>query len=400
MKSGIENETFRVAASVLAADTDDLVELAKITGYPPKVLFANADLSGVDLRSQDIRFLVGLNADCRNAILTSEQRQFLRDQKSEYVDSDQRNMRAQIAALRAEIIEKYLRSTNVFEADHPIFESVLKPIRNSKNVTYNRTLDAKIVELLITSLSDYWDEFKSLNAQKAFFKTLASARYRLFRSTFKLIKEHTSEILNNYPDTNLIPLDNCSAGFLTEMLLDATKNNSIDFNFYASRFLEQTSVLSDPSAQVLFRNVTTLKLRAEVCSFIQDSNFSADQTSFCKMILEQTHDQNSLRIFAESLSSSPTIRLAYLRLAMRSPNLEIVLAALRHLHHGNANSTTIELSDIVYNMSKYADRVSFARRTETLLNRHQHRIIVEEVEKAAFTPNEKRRIRQIWPHYF
>ena len=64
---------------VLDANTGDLRELAKIAGMEPEILFRRADLTGVDLRGQDIEFLLSLEVDYLGATLTDEQMRAFRN---------------------------------------------------------------------------------------------------------------------------------------------------------------------------------------------------------------------------------------------------------------------------------------------------------------------------------
>lgn len=61
------------ADRVLSSDTGDLKKLAEIAGVAPEVLFQRADLTGVDLRNQDIDFLLPLEVDYLGAMLTDRQ---------------------------------------------------------------------------------------------------------------------------------------------------------------------------------------------------------------------------------------------------------------------------------------------------------------------------------------
>lgn len=72
-----------IVESILRSDKSDLKDLAEIAGLDPKLMYLDADLTGVDLRNQDISFLVGLNTNFEAAIITAQQRDLLRKGRSQ-----------------------------------------------------------------------------------------------------------------------------------------------------------------------------------------------------------------------------------------------------------------------------------------------------------------------------
>ena len=93
------------AEILLRADTDDLRKLAEIAGEDPAEMYLAADLTGVDLRSQDISFLVGLSTNFEGARLTDEQKRQLRSGKKR---ERKLNVRRQLRDLRIQLIRKFI----------------------------------------------------------------------------------------------------------------------------------------------------------------------------------------------------------------------------------------------------------------------------------------------------
>lgn len=98
-------EAISTAETLLRADTDDLRQLAAIAGQDPAAMYLGADLTGVDLRSQDISFLVGLGTNFEGAILTDEQRRQLRRGS---VEERKQETRKSIRDLRVDMILRFI----------------------------------------------------------------------------------------------------------------------------------------------------------------------------------------------------------------------------------------------------------------------------------------------------
>lgn len=81
--------------------------LARIAGLDPQVMYLNADLTGVDLRTQDVSFLKDLNTNFEGAILTSQQRDLLRRGRSQ---DHKLVTRKAIRDARIQLITKFLEA--------------------------------------------------------------------------------------------------------------------------------------------------------------------------------------------------------------------------------------------------------------------------------------------------
>ncbi len=98
-------QAISTAEALLRADTDDLRQLAAIAGQDPAAMYLGADLTGVDLRSQDISFLVGLGTNFEGAILTDEQRRQLRRGS---VEERKQETRKSIRDLRVDMVLRFI----------------------------------------------------------------------------------------------------------------------------------------------------------------------------------------------------------------------------------------------------------------------------------------------------
>lgn len=98
-------QAISTAEALLRADTDDLRQLAAIAGQDPTVMYLGADLTGVDLTSQDISFLVGIGTKFEGAKLTKEQRQQLRRGSAQETQYERRKT---IRDLRVEMVLRFI----------------------------------------------------------------------------------------------------------------------------------------------------------------------------------------------------------------------------------------------------------------------------------------------------
>tara|TARA_Y100000815_G_C13301017_1_gene484659 strand:+ start:180 stop:1109 length:930 start_codon:yes stop_codon:yes gene_type:complete len=132
------SDIFKNIESILEADTGDLRVLAGLVGADPRVMYSGADLSGADLRAQDISFLSGLNTDFKRAKLTVEQRQFLERYARD--DREKIERRSQIATARLELVSRFverqldlyslpLSKHDLSEMSDALVENLMEPLR-------------------------------------------------------------------------------------------------------------------------------------------------------------------------------------------------------------------------------------------------------------------------------
>ncbi|MFA8384581.1 MAG: hypothetical protein ACEPO2_03105 [Pelagibaca sp.] len=133
-------EALEAVERVLDAKTGDLRELAKIADVAPEVLFLRADLSGVDLRGQDISFLLPLEVSYLGAKLNDHQlrafRQADRERRAVRLREDQKLANIQL-------VENFLYVINQSEN-----------IRSGKMATENSILLTMRETLLFPLLED------------------------------------------------------------------------------------------------------------------------------------------------------------------------------------------------------------------------------------------------------
>lgn len=108
-QSQLLTKALKAAELVLAADTTDTAELAKIaedvSGISSKRILLGIDLTDIDLTQRDISHLLDKQAKYHNAIMSSEQRK--RFERSER-NSSRRRLRTKIKDLRAALIIEFI----------------------------------------------------------------------------------------------------------------------------------------------------------------------------------------------------------------------------------------------------------------------------------------------------
>ncbi|WGR61464.1 hypothetical protein E3U26_12515 [Paracoccus ferrooxidans] len=132
------------AEALLRADTDDLRQLAAIAGQDPVAMYLGADLTGVDLRSQDISFLVGLGTNFEGAILTDEQRRRLRRGSAK---ERQQETRRTIRDLRVDMILRFIERH--MDADMVRYQSGGGLPNVPHDLDSNASLQALLQEVLL-----------------------------------------------------------------------------------------------------------------------------------------------------------------------------------------------------------------------------------------------------------
>lgn len=89
---------------VFCAETGDLQELARIAGVSPDILFLRADLSGLDLRAQNVDFLLPLETNYHTATLTPKQLRAFRKAERQ----NPARLGKKILDLRVELVERFI----------------------------------------------------------------------------------------------------------------------------------------------------------------------------------------------------------------------------------------------------------------------------------------------------
>lgn len=154
---------------VLSADTGDLKKLAEIAGVEPEVLYSRADLTGVDLRQQDIEFLLPLGVDYVGAILTEEQlrafRKSERQSKRSHATKNEQDVRLEMVNI---FIADFIASQeNLASCLHPgqmLHAEALRDILVSPLSEYNRRdqlLPASYTNLVFEKISEWCSNTKS-----------------------------------------------------------------------------------------------------------------------------------------------------------------------------------------------------------------------------------------------
>lgn len=161
---------------VLSAETGDLKQLADIAGLAPEVLYLRADLTGVDLRHQDIDFLLPLEVDYVGAILTDQQfrafRNSERQLKRRRVTKAEQDVRLEMVNLFiADFVESGEKLVSLLRSGHALNAETLREILASPLSEYNRRdqlLPASYTNSVLEQLSEWGSNTKSAFFPKLF----------------------------------------------------------------------------------------------------------------------------------------------------------------------------------------------------------------------------------------
>lgn len=394
---------FEITESILSSDSDNLCELAKIAGYDPRDLYRDADLSGVDLRDQDISFLVGLNANYRNAVLSPDQRQYLSEHDAVWVPPERRNMWSVISALRLEIIESYLSElvdSADFDAMHSICDGLLEPLRKARNKNPASFSEDEYICEFVSQSARHFLALRELDGQKRLFGALTKARFRFRESVSTELQETMPLSFHARHFLSVFQIDNCTIGFLTSALDYVERREPNNFFRLVSDIIKHYDEIPDRLAAYALNKRPPHKLVVSILMRMTDNSLVKEKVSLSNLLASQTTDAKTLDAYCSALSDAPAIRAAYLGTTMKSADSKVAVAALKQRLHQPRPLGSIELSDVAYHLSDLDSRVRYARQTEHVLSIHQHRILVTEIEKIAKTREEKERVRRVWPKHF
>ncbi|MBN8190316.1 hypothetical protein JF540_27025 [Salipiger thiooxidans] len=389
---------FKTAEEILAADTDDLLKLAEIAGYDPRVMYLNADLSHADLRGQDVSFLVGLNADYETAILSSEQRSYLKKHDAPRVQPETRNQRILIADLRYDIIKDYLES-GISLGSRQI-EELLKPLMETRAHAPTPKFEAEYLLQLLTEVSVAHDGFRNLDEQKRFFATINRARLTYRAALLPALAEAAPACFYSNHFAETFDVNNCTVDFIVESLERIKDQDPHGLHKVLRKVISSKDDLPDRLVAFTLTQEPNLDLMKELLSRLTDKSLIRAKIGFANVLTAQTRSGNHVREYADALEGAPSFRMAYLDSAMKSKRDEVALAALRTRSAQKHPISSIELSDIAYHLKDHGTRLKYARQAESILTPHQHRILVTEIEKIAQTRRDSEAVKRQWPGYF
>ena len=232
---------------VFCAETGDLKELAKIAGILPDVLFLRADLSGLDIRSQSIDFLLPLETNYHAAILTTRQRRAFQK------ENRQGRLTNKIRDLRVTLVTRFIRdyaenSSKMITKDgnRPItateLENVLlKPLLDQTRSVHSLTAD--YMNNVINNLGPLLSRGNTLDFFTGIFKLLGDIQCPVDDRTANIIDRNLTvrfgsdlgTIIGSFRATEMLDLfwikaDNADPDYMLHKALEIAKVRKVHAN--------------------------------------------------------------------------------------------------------------------------------------------------------------------------
>lgn len=272
------------AETLLRADTDDLRELAEIAGQDPAIMYLGADLTGVDLRSQDVSFLVGLGTQFEGALLTEQQRRKLRSgREHERRQANRKKMRD----LRLEMIARFIeQNANADISPYADQDITHVPHDPEASLTFEDTLRSVLLAPLLKSTStNPDDQFGSDYMSAALYRLsrhLSEQSLPFFRKLFQLFGEIQC------------PVDDAVINTLTDQYKAeaGSRLGELIARMRPTRVLDTWWILDKDGFQSMITTATELSRHRKVHPAAIESfvNSVADASIVLKMLTEAQYD--------------------------------------------------------------------------------------------------------------
>jgi hypothetical protein len=379
---------FRVAESILLAETASLVELARIAGIDPKVMYFGADFRGIQLSAED-RTLI---QSCGGMVDELDIRDSGFDKKAKSAESsrEEASISDRITNLRLDIIERYFLKNFPLHVNHPALAFAQDTLRGIQRSTeQGRWIEQSFVSILLTEMEKYWGDSTDTRRQVELLAALVRARFSFRVAAFEQIYSMSGHVLYGDAFLNNFDLRLCSTRFLIEVIeLNIRKHPGSAATFLRKIVDQLDSIPSDLGEYLL----STGRLRSMISNVlvkIPDIDLPEVSLMLSKLILSQSGSHIELMKILEAVAPFRRIRRQVLYLALRSGGVDVVIEALKESIGNDIAVSNIEFSEIVGSFVDFESALRFGVKVKRLLPKHTLRIIFDELMKRAWTAEEK-----------
>lgn len=390
---------------VLSADASDLRTLAEVAEISPDQLFLKADLTGVDLRNQDIEFLLPLEVDYVGAKLTDEQiRRFRRAERLLKKD----RLTANEIDLRLEKIHEFIafctddRRSNIGIPgrqlnEEDLFYVFVEPF--FKYINYKIPLDTEYINFVLSNVFILFEKPHNEYPYhyNAFFKQLFS----LFNFIKSPIDSKTIEII----DRNLRPLLSDTLGEAISLIdpsdiLDTywIRRNNFKDSFSASMQIGNIRNVDTQAIENTLHHLTTLPRQLsweEVIWFLGKVPYSCttDQAERLAtfVVLRDWPPRNTKDILEAEVR--PNLRTAIFRQILGQGDEGRVVELIKWLNDNRGAIGVLSLENAFQNIQGFNPALQLAYEIADDLADNQLDAIVSQLERLVETNQHSDRLK-------